>query len=201
MSQTTLLTSVLDYDGMPSISQIAATSAHAIPSLLAGSTEWITLGSHPRDALLTFLPDDVLCAVEGLTNVWCVSPNIGSRVVTIHLVATTRAERSGAETNPRLAAGEPSLFTVVTDYLGGTYISQLRRETAECVFADIDAAISWDALAPSSRSRSMSCRARAPARLSKLDNVWRFTGEIDEGLAVVHIIKTDEVSDLRDPLE
>jgi hypothetical protein len=196
MSDTMLFTAILDYSGIQLVSQIIATSAQAIPPLLTGTIDWVTLGSHPRDCSLSFLPDDNVCAVADIVNVWCVSPNIGRQTVTIHLVATVRSERFVADMTPMAAAGAPPLFTVVIDYLGGTYISQLRRISAEHVMADIDAAVSWDALAPSPRSKSMTCRAGAPAPLSKLDNVWRFTGEVDEGLAVVHIIKTDELSGL-----
>lgn len=183
-----LFTAVLDFARQPEVTQLVVPSVEDAPATVSDSVPWAALRLRtraPGARELRFSDDVEPTPIEGVRGVWCTSCQLGRRIVLTNLVATVHAGRSA-----RAGSAAPHLFTVIVTYLGGTYISQLRRPSWRSLFRDIDSTITWEAVAPLPRTNRIAPGAGGARPMWGLQNVWALEGTIDDAPAVVHVIKT-----------
>jgi 23S rRNA A2030 N6-methylase RlmJ len=91
---------------------------------------------------------------------------------------------------------ERHLFTLILDWRGGTYVSQVwagSPEQATVLWAQQHLLRSVIELDPEDRSRlqrDLESGERRPTRLADTDNVWCATTLLDGDLACLHVVKT-----------
>ena len=87
-------------------------------------------------------------------------------------------------------------YTVILEYLGGTYISQVSGTSAQ------QAVRKWIEGAPESdlsiwsitRDELATVSSNAPSPIEGLSNVWCTSGTTNEGLILVHVVSTTTAS-------
>lgn len=84
------------------------------------------------------------------------------------------------------------LFTVITDYAGGTYVAQARATSVRELCARIDDVLPFDAVVPRPRKKHLErAIGPEPSPLEGLKNAWAASGMIGRRLAVVTIVRTE----------
>lgn len=103
-------TFVLDYRGGTYVTQNVASSLQDAVANLPASLDWEGMNLQPTPAeMRAFLADLAAqspVAVQGMSNVWCISPSLADTVATIHVVAT--AEQALHEAMAYLETHAPS---------------------------------------------------------------------------------------------
>ena len=91
---------------------------------------------------------------------------------------------------------ERQLFTLILDWRGGTYVSQVwasSPQQATVLWAQQDLlqpAIELDREHRSRLERDLESGDGRPVRLADTDNVWCVTTLLDNDLASLHVVKT-----------
>ena len=91
---------------------------------------------------------------------------------------------------------ERQLFTLILDWRGGTYVSQVRASSpqqAVVLWAQQDLLRPAIELDPERRfrlERDLESGDSRPVRLANTDNVWCATTLLDNDLACLHVVKT-----------
>lgn len=95
-----------------------------------------------------------------------------------------------------------ALFTLVLDYRGGTYISQVRSANLETLLTNIDSAVDWEglqSLGVVSASRKVRARfaeevaAHGAVPLEGLLNAWCVSARLGRFMAIVNVIKISKL--------
>lgn len=90
-----LFTFVLDYKGGTYISQVVAPTVGEAIAAWPRVVNWDVIGiqssSRFEKQLRLDVSGDNPVALDGMSNVWCISPRLGKSVGTLHIVATVRS--------------------------------------------------------------------------------------------------------------
>ena len=87
------------------------------------------------------------------------------------------------------------LVTLLLDYNGGTYVSQVEVQILGELPARLFDAFDWSAVHPSPSPSMLSRFIRSladssPSKVSELRQVWCMTGILGSTLAIIHIVNT-----------
>ena len=84
-------------------------------------------------------------------------------------------------------------YTIVIDYMGGTYLRQLEAASIDECQARVHEVMDWDALAPVPTERAIDFgEDNTPSPIKGLTNVWCLSGFIDEEVVLIHVVATAE---------
>ena len=82
-------------------------------------------------------------------------------------------------------------YTLILDYRGGTYLSQIMATSIQDVQNRVNEAIGWDLIAPKPTHRKIEVLDDIPPTpIEGLENVWCLSGTIGRSGAIIHVVKT-----------
>lgn len=87
------------------------------------------------------------------------------------------------------------LATIILDFGGGTYVSQVEVRNLRMISSAIDRAFDWRTVAPRVKSSAVAefvqwIGEQAPAPLDGLDGVWCLSGILGDSLALINVVDT-----------
>lgn len=140
-------------------------------------------------------------AIEGLSGVWCHGGHdADEEFILTHFVATTMpsgsqgnespSTRSGSENGPRVAP-----YTIILDWDGGTYLSQLRAESPDQAVRRWAEELNVGPIprmgAAAKRQLNDQLRQDGCAPIDGLVSTWRCSALVRGKVAWVHVVRTE----------